>query len=713
MTKKITALVLTVLLLIFTVPSASAESYWSAMDAYKKALDSGDDVAIIAAVDRIGAVYPFPSNETEYKRVAFPYENAGKSCEKLGRYSDSVKYYKKALRCIKWLNDHGNDYSDGIRCLEALIEHNEGIFEVYAETEGAGDVPFHGAINEPAADAGTFFGVNGENMEGNQSSRLIYVEFFTNEISDFNWQLPKDNSQLIEIAWNVPHETYADLEEVVSNVEYLERNARWLSTKEYKFLVRFGAEMNCWKDLDNYSTPELKARFCAKFKEAFIAVANAIHQYAPNAAVVFSPNYTSNWLYDVDDFYPGDQYVDWVGMSSYCNVSAAAKNTSGVGTDAWYCRGYYENQLLKIKSIIDTYGDRKPIMISECGNKYSDDSGLQTEQHAASTLKYFYTYINMFFPQVRAVLHFNANFKDDFYSLRTNETLRETYMSVTKSNTAMQRTVASGNNYVSLKNYAGSASGLTLYTLRYLPGSTARVTYELDGKVISSNQSYPYKCVINNIDYGIHKLTVTTVNGKETSVKGYLINSDGADNAAVTACDFTDVAKSAFYEEAVNWAVVNNVTSGVSATSFAPAGNCTRGQMVTFLWRAFGSPVSKNRTHIFSDIKEGAYYYDAILWAVENNITNGTSDKTFSPNAKVTRGQAVTFLFRASGASDANAQNSAKFSDVKPGTFYYDAVGWAASAGVTKGTSETKFSPNAVCTRGQIVTFLYRAINKN
>ena len=173
---------------------------------------------------------------------------------------------------------------------------------------------------------------------------------------------------------------------------------------------------------------------------------------------------------------------------------------------------------------------------------------------------------------------------------------------------------------------------------------------------------------------------------------------------------FTDVADDAYYADSVAWAVANNVTSGVSATSFAPNASCTRGQMVTFLWRAAGSPEPKSTTTAFTDVKSGAYYEKAVAWAVENNVTTGTSATTFSPDATVTRGQSVTFLWRANASPAAASASS--FTDVAASAYYVSAVNWAVENNVTNGTSTTTFSPNADCTRAQIVTFLYRAMAK-
>ena len=169
---------------------------------------------------------------------------------------------------------------------------------------------------------------------------------------------------------------------------------------------------------------------------------------------------------------------------------------------------------------------------------------------------------------------------------------------------------------------------------------------------------------------------------------------------------FVDVATGSYYEDAVDWAVENGITTGVSANRFDPNGVCTRAQAVTFLWRAAGSPAPRSRTMPFTDVPVGSYYYDAVLWAVENGITKGTSETRFSPNMTCSRAQIVTFLWRSEKSPAAGTANP--FADVKSTAYYAGAVLWAVREDITKGTTNTTFSPDADCTRAQIVTFLWR-----
>lgn len=173
-----------------------------------------------------------------------------------------------------------------------------------------------------------------------------------------------------------------------------------------------------------------------------------------------------------------------------------------------------------------------------------------------------------------------------------------------------------------------------------------------------------------------------------------------------SANPFADVSDSSYYHDAVLWAVENNVTSGTSDTAFSPDMTCTRAQMVTFLWRTAGSPEPVSTSCPFTDVSQGAYYYKAVLWAEEQGITTGTSAVTFGSDDIVTRGQAVTLMWRGAGEPETTSANL--FSDVSIDAYYYDAVLWAVENGITQGTSAVSFSPANSCTRAQIATFLYR-----
>lgn len=175
-----------------------------------------------------------------------------------------------------------------------------------------------------------------------------------------------------------------------------------------------------------------------------------------------------------------------------------------------------------------------------------------------------------------------------------------------------------------------------------------------------------------------------------------------------TSTGFTDVPAGKFYTDAVAWAVKYGVTSGTSATTFSPNKPCTRAEIVTFIWRAVGSPVMSGNNP-FTDVSPSNYYYNAVLWAVQAGVTSGTTATTFSPNKQCTRGEVVTFLW--SEAGKPSTINSIAFRDVSSNAFYYRAIKWAVKTGITSGTSAATFSPENVCTRAEVVTFLYKYMN--
>ena len=208
---------------------------------------------------------------------------------------------------------------------------------------------------------------------------------------------------------------------------------------------------------------------------------------------------------------------------------------------------------------------------------------------------------------------------------------------------------------------------------------------KIDGKSIGAVKSYTFENV-----------------SRTHTIEVIFMKANGNPQTGV----FVDVATGSYYEDAVDWAVENGITQGTDDTHFSPDGICTRAQAVTFLWRAAGSPKPETRTMPFTDVPVGSYYYDAVLWAVENGITKGTSDTTFSPNMTCTRAQIVAFLWRSEKSPAAGTANP--FADVKSTAYYAGAVLWAVKENITKGTTSTTFSPNADCTRAQIVTFLWR-----
>ena len=261
-------------------------------------------------------------------------------------------------------------------------------------------------------------------------------------------------------------------------------------------------------------------------------------------------------------------------------------------------------------------------------------------------------------------------------------------------------------------NEGGGGSGYSYYTIKATAGAGGSISPSGNVSVregrdqtftITPDKGYAVANVkIDGKSIGAVK-SYTFENVRRThTIEVIFMKANGNPQTGV----FVDVATGSYYEDAVDWAVENGITKGTDDTHFSPDGICTRAQAVTFLWRAAGSPKPETRTMPFTDVPAGSYYYDAVLWAVENGITKGTSDTTFSPNMTCTRAQIVTFLWRSEKSPAAGTANP--FADVKSTAYYAGAVLWAVREDITKGTTSTTFSPDADCTRAQIVTFLWR-----
>ena len=259
-----------------------------------------------------------------------------------------------------------------------------------------------------------------------------------------------------------------------------------------------------------------------------------------------------------------------------------------------------------------------------------------------------------------------------------------------------------------------SGGGYTYYTIKATAGVNGSISPTGNVSVregrdqtftITPNKGYAVaKVLIDSKNVGAVKSYTFENVKKNHTIEVVFMKASGNPQTGV----FVDVPEGSYYEEAVNWAVEKGITTGTDATHFSPDGICTRAQAVTFLWRAAGSPAAKSAVMPFTDVKAGSYYYDAVLWAVENGITKGTSDTMFSPDATCSRAQIVTFLWRSQKSPAAGTANP--FTDVKASAYYADAVLWAVKEDVTKGTTNTTFSPDANCTRAQIVTFIWRAL---
>lgn len=268
----------------------------------------------------------------------------------------------------------------------------------------------------------------------------------------------------------------------------------------------------------------------------------------------------------------------------------------------------------------------------------------------------------------------------------------------------LSKSMASGSNITASDITTESSPSEQSFSVNASSTETDTLHYVSNNENISINSAGTITVKANYV--GKAEITITNVvNGEETSSKRITVT---VTENTESENPFEDVSENDYYYEPVLWAVENGITEGTDKTHFSPEMNCTRAQVMTFLWRAAGKPEPSSNQTSFVDVPEDAYYRKAVLWGAEKGITNGVDETHFAPDDIITRGQAVTLLYNYRQKPSHSTSNP--FVDVSEGTYYYDAVLWAVENNITNGTGKNHFSPNDNCTRGQIVTFLYRAL---
>lgn len=582
--------------------------------------------------------------------------------------------------------------------------------EIYAvsDTPGA-DYPYYNAKWEPKG--GVYYGriatggkidnswgvVNSTQLEDESAVSFYYslgdaygVEYW----SYLYGSVTDDKEHILLINLNFKDEAN-DCTAVLNGTydQQLIADFEYLNTLSEPVFLRIGGEVNVWT----------VAAEAANYISAYRHIADLARFYCPNVALVYSPNYSSSYQVDMDDYYPGDGYVDWIGTSLYYNLYA---NNGDTSNNAFYGVGeIYGDPMLNVQQTVNLAKlHSKPIIITE-GGAVNSRNGEDLSAFAASRIAKAYSFLTMVYPQIKCIIYSDSTFgsTNSSYTIYDNQFVAEAYEdAVVKNPTYIHRYQDTGSYYTKLSDYSSEWTGEVQLAAYTYDSKQLAAKWYIDGNYVASTDDYPYSYTLDTemLTNGTHTLMVLFSNGAS---KTYEINI----NNTISGINFTDVAPKAWYADEVQWAVEMGITTGTSATTFEPDATCTRNQVVTFLWRAAGQPEPASTVNPFVDVKESDYFYNAVLWAVEKGITTGTSATTFAPEEPCTRGQVVTFLHRAADKPAPKSSNN-PFSDVGQ-AYYTEAVLWAVGEGITTGITATTFEPESICTRAQIVTFLYRA----
>ena len=519
----------------FKYPSA----YWPVHTEWENAVAAKDPDRIIAAAQKTYDVLnPLGLGQDVCENLGPKARLASWACEIKGDVAGAILWTERHRTYCQWLNDcgltneYGNpyDYTDMLQSIESRLDYLRAAqsVTVYAQAGGGG----------------TWYGTPADGSRSDTNAALIYITFndpmsveywidyYTNNSAGFRKAV---NGGVIEVAWNLEPESTAGAQAVLNAGSYISESLRALGGVNATVLLRLGAEMNNWSDCDP-----------AVYKQAFQKVAAAARSYR-NIQMVFSPNDISNRNADIADFYPGDAYVDWVGMSTYHNSQYVSYDRSrGVASysldydkyydDAFYGVGIYDHDpLVTIQPIVDlAKSHNKPVMISECGFAYRSDTGGDLTSYAAAQLNWFYSYLNMVYPEVKAVFYFDSASDSAYsYMLSGSSTLNSAYEKAIRDNGAYLSDVnGSATGWTALDKAALSGQGtVRLAAYASFPGQhSTTVKYILDGREVYSSGQAPFYYTLNlgGLSGGSHTLKVQASGGQFSgSSRDYTITIPG------------------------------------------------------------------------------------------------------------------------------------------------------------------------------------------
>ncbi len=695
-----------------TVFCSAAQDYMSYFWKYTEAASSGDPEKICNAVDALDKALPNPCDLKEHNTMIWAVLRAAKEYEISGNYDKALYYYQKFVKYAQWLQENDNqDHSENIKFTNAAINTLSLTPELYIATSQPADAVYYGAKHEP--EYGVFNGSCDVYDSDHENAYLLYVRFFDETVKAFDYLIPQDAEYLM-IAWNLPNENKSDLERVLSSDydEYIISNLKYIATLEHKVLLRFGAEVNCW------NIPADKAQreeFIDTFKAAFCKISEYAKQYAPNAAMVYSPNDVSNMYVTPQDLYPGDEYVDWVGMSTYYLLDSSASFMPANQADAYYFRGLYDNPMAKIRSIVEAFGDRKPILISECGFGYAEQDG-QNIDHAKQKLNEFFTYLNMVYPQIKGVLYFDTDFERK-YRLSNAPELERVYLDAKEQNAGIQAMLDKTDiGYTRFSGFEGDASVLDLYAYaKYPSANKTDVAYYLNEKELSSQKEIPYKLSLDASSLAEGKYTLTMKVSCGNFVKNYdyvfYIDSKKILQNPPAPLPFTDVSPDDWFYSDVKTAYRNGLING-KGNIYAPDDNMTYAEAIKIASCMHQLYYDKKVT-----LKNGSVnWYDTYIeYAYDNSII--TQSVSGMENEFITRKEFVR-IFHASFPKEEytpintitdNAIPDVPYSNDIYSPLIYDFY----RAGILTGSDGGKFNPESNIKRSEVAAILTRMFDKS
>lgn len=615
-------------------------SFWEPAARYEAAQESGNKYDLISAgKDIINVLQNEERNEQVNTIIASKYYDMGYAYEALG----GIENHIKAGECFESYIPYGNSlgWSDGVKIASQKAMQFKPQLKLYTPTTEP--QVFYGARNEPKK--GVLYGQVSEQYQASESMILIYLEY--GQSTDFSWpnhifSKARAEGKAVELALNFPHEG-AQLSSIISDTTYIDALTAFLKKyTDIPIFLRIGAEVNIWQSEADKS----------QYIQAFRKIANATRTISPNIATVYSVVHSSEWSRNFDDYYPSDEYVDWIGISAYANKYFGAQewDVSQSHNPIVYKAGDAADPVLLIKDIVDMFGDRKPIMLAECGSAYYT-RGEINQRHAdwaVTSLKRMYSMIPIVYPQVKLIAYFNKNISHEYnyYDLEGCPELKAAYSTATKAPWFIQNSYDSTVEYSYKEltdNVTVNDGKLTLYAYPHIYGDDLpKVNYYIDNKWVASVTSLPYEKTLDltALAPGKHILKAEAESGGKAYVsKSIELNVTVSPEAELAA--LTD-----YQRKALEYCKEKGVISGYTDGTIRPYNNITRAEFATMTARLFGLSANENCTF---DDAASHWATKYIRACVDAGAIAGIGGNKFAPNNNVTYEQAVKIVTSVTG----------------------------------------------------------------
>ena len=735
LSKRLAAVVLSGALLSGFCLQASAafsfpQAYWPLQDAWQQAQQSQNLSSTISVAQQTYDLFKsYPMGKEVCEIMEPRCALAAWCCEIQGDVDNAILWRQRQLTYAQWLNDNVRSYQDTILNVNAVLKHLQKGMEVYTLAENPADVPYYGVTGEPVS--GVYYGVVNEGTHINDSAALLYVTFQDGYSMDY-WldyfathdsvvDQALNNGGVVELAWNFT-ENNSGLDTVLAADSYIAESLATLGSLNCTVLLRPGAEMNCWSSLPD---PQ-------KYVQAFQKISRAAQQY-DNIALVFSPNDVSDRTVTYETYYPGDAYVDWIGVSSYKNSvnyggSYTYSNTAYY-KDAFYCTGLYGSDPLMVLQDLCQLAEEhnKPMMISECGfGYYNKSSGADQTASAVDLFNKFYSYIPMVYPQVKAIFFFDTTVASSPYNyeLSGSSALSSAYRQMVTGGAFLQNGETQGPAYTRLSTVNEQMDTLNLYTYAIFPGTgTPTCQYYLDGKLVRTATTEPFACSldVSSLTPGSHTLTVTVTKGNfsDTVTRTFLVNGN-----LVTGSDAMD-SLSIDLSSASSWATgyilsadaAGLVTDRTDSNFSSPITRLQFAELAVNLMEKATGATLPTGSQSFTDTSD-----PVALKAVEAGITSGTGEGTFSPNAPITRqeicvmlNQVIRLVDEANGTStltNTSTTVNSQFTDADQiDSWAVESMALLNNNGLMSGTGNT-LSPKNNTSIQEAITLILALYNK-